>query len=162
MGRDLKIVDDEFSFKVRVSGIMCIDEKILTVKIGDNEFYCLPGGHFEIGEDSKDALKRELKEELGYEIKPIKFIGVIENFFKEKNKIFHELGFYYIIEAININDVNLKNYTKIENDKGILKNLDFKWVDLKDFKNIEFYPEVLKEKFYNKDFDFTHYIIKNK
>lgn len=36
--------------------------------------YYPPGGHLEAGEDEKEALKRETKEELGIDIEPIKMI----------------------------------------------------------------------------------------
>ena len=36
------------------------------------------------------------------------------------DKVFHELGYYYIVEPKNINDVNLDDYVITENDKGKL------------------------------------------
>lgn len=62
-----------------VVGILCdgsnflverrrIDEEI------DPGIVCLPGGHVRIGEDREEALKRELREELGIEVKGTRFI----------------------------------------------------------------------------------------
>jgi len=55
--------------------------------------YTMPGGHIEIGETIEEALKREIKEEVGLEIKPIKFLTFQEaifskEFFKPKHFVF--------------------------------------------------------------------------
>lgn len=143
---DVKINCEEGKFKFRVCGILKVKDKYLTVKIQDNDFYCLPGGHVELGEDTDSAVLREMKEELGCEVKIIKLVSIIQNFFKDKNgKLFHELGYYYIVEPKNINDVNLDDYVVIENDKGKEVRLEFKWFNLNELKKEKFLPEVLKE-----------------
>ena len=147
---DVKINCDEGKFKFRVCGILKVGNKYLTVKIGENNFYCLPGGHVELGEDTDTAILREMKEELGYEVKILKLASIVQNFFKTKdNKVFHELGYYYIVEPVNIHEVNLNNYTITENDKGKLVNLEFKWFTLEELQNIKFLPEILKTKLNN-------------
>lgn len=45
--------------------------------------YVIPGGHIEIGERIKDALKREIKEETGLDIYDIEFILFQEFIFDE-------------------------------------------------------------------------------
>ena len=65
MGKDIKLSVDDVKFKYRVSGILIVDNKVLTVKIANNDFYCLPGGHVELFENTKDAILREYKEETG-------------------------------------------------------------------------------------------------
>ena len=61
MGKDIKLSVDDVKFKYRVSGILIVDGKVLTVKIANNDFYCLPGGHVELFENTKDAILREFK-----------------------------------------------------------------------------------------------------
>ena len=95
---DVKIDCAEGKFKFRVCGIVRVNNKYLTVKIQNNDFYCLPGGHVELGEDTDSAVLREMKEELGYEVKIVKLVSIIQNFFKAKDgRKFHELGYYYIV-----------------------------------------------------------------
>lgn len=42
------------------------------------KYYAIPGGHVEVGETAKEAVVRELKEELGIEIVVEDQVGVIE------------------------------------------------------------------------------------
>lgn len=149
---DVKIDSTEGKFKFRVCGILKVNNKYLTVKIQGNDFYCLPGGHVELGEDTNNAVLREMKEELGYEVKIIKLVSIIQNFFKSKEgKIFHELGYYYIVEPTNIEDVNLNDYVIHENDKGKVVRLEFKWFTLEELQNARFLPEVLKNQLNNEN-----------
>lgn len=53
-------------FKVRVRGVITHRGRLLVVRHGpERNYYALPGGHLELGEDIKNCLKREVKEELG-------------------------------------------------------------------------------------------------
>jgi len=54
-----------------------LDEKI------DPGIVCLPGGHVKTNESKEEALKRELREELGIEVKGLKFIR--KNFYIASN-----------------------------------------------------------------------------
>ena len=135
-------IDNEFGkFKFRVCGILQHDDKYLTVKINNNGFYCLPGGHVELDEDTDSAVLREMQEELGYPIKIKRLIAVNQNFFKTKQgKPFHEIGFYYICEAVNKSDVCANDYIREELDKGELKTLAFKWFTQEELKCVDFKP----------------------
>ena len=50
---DIKIDSNEGKFKFRVCGILKHQNKYLIVKINNNKFYCLPGGHVELDEDTE-------------------------------------------------------------------------------------------------------------
>ena len=144
---DVKIDCAEGKFKFRVCGIVRVNNKYLTVKIQNNDFFCLPGGHVELGEDTDTAVLREMKEEHGYEVKIVRLVSIIQNFFKAKDgRQFHELGYYYIVEPVNINEVNLEDYVRMENDKGEMKRLEFRWFTLDELNNTRFLPEILKSK----------------
>lgn len=161
MSQDIKIFTENCNFKFRVCGILNVGNKILTVQMCDNGFYCLPGGHVELGEDTETAVLREMKEEVGCTVKITKLLAVVENFFnRSDNKSFHELGFYYMVEPTNINEVNLENYTIIENDKDESVKLEFKWIPSNELKDSNFKPIFLKDKLANEDYDFVHYVIK--
>ena len=143
---DIGINDECGKFKFRVCGILENEGKYLAVKINDNGFYCLPGGHVELGEDTDMAVLREMQEELGYPVKIKRLVAANQNFFKTKEgKPFHELGFYYIVEAINKQDVNTNDYIREELDKGKIQHLDFKWFTESELKSVDFRPAFIAD-----------------
>ena len=155
---DVKIKSEDCNFKMRVAGCVVKDGKILGVQMCNNGFYCLPGGHAELGESSKDAAVREMKEELELDCKVINLICLLENFFNGKERKVHEVCYIYLMEPVE--DIETKDYTRVENDKGVLKNLEFKWIDLNDIGELDFRPNIIKDKLKNKDWTFEHIIYK--
>ena len=149
---DIGINCEEGKFKFRVCGILEHNNKYLTVRINGNRFYCLPGGHVELDEDTDMAVKREMQEELGYPIKVKKLIAINQNFFKtEEGKPFHEIGFYYIVEAEDETNVNPNDYTREELDKGKIQHLEFKWSTLDELKKADFMPHFVPTAIENKN-----------
>ena len=66
---DVKIKTENEKFKFRVSGVIVKDNKVLGVDICDNGFFCCPGGHVHLGEDTITAIGREMSEETGIDCK---------------------------------------------------------------------------------------------
>ena len=137
---DIRIDGKEQRFKFRVCGILEHNGKYLAVRIEKNEFYCFPGGHAEIGETSEVAVLREMHEELGFPVKIKKLLSIAENIFKIKDCLMHEMSFYYLVEAQNTEDVNENDYVITECDKGIMKELAFKWLSREEFEKENFKP----------------------
>lgn len=159
MAYDIKINLDRQIFKYRVSGVLIQNDKILTVQMMDNGFYCLPGGHVKFGEFSNDSVKREFEEEVKIPVIVKEPLAVIESIFKRKDGIeVHEIGITYILEKKEELKILLDDYTITENDDGIEKKLNFKWIDLNKLDDYDFRPSLLKEQLKNKDFSFKHYI----
>lgn len=158
MERDVRIDTDEKGFKYRVCGVVIKDERVLLQKSIENDFYFLPGGHVELGEDTDTAVKREMKEETEREYNIDELIVINENFFMHEDKKYHELGFYYKMSPKE--DMEIKNYSRIEIDKGKPKKLEFEWIALDNLKNVDFRPAFLKEKLLNKNFKLEHIITK--
>ena len=128
---DIKIVNANKQFKFRVAGIIELDNKILVTKMRDNNFYCFPGGHVELLEDTLLAAERELGEELYFNFKLKKLLYIHENFFNHRNKNFHELCFYFsgkpAIKNLKTEDLI---WEEIDNGEKLYHN--YKWVDLKE------------------------------
>lgn len=157
---DIKIDNLTENFKFRVNGILMHNDEVLVVKMDNNPFYCLPGGHVKIGEDSKSAVIREIKEETGYNSHVNKLITTTENFFVRKSgKKIHELGFYYLLNLDEKEEINKKEYEATEENEEKI-NLHFKWIPIDELKDVEFKPQELKEKLEKKDINFQHLIIK--
>lgn len=148
---DIRIDEKDGKFKFRVCGIVHHDDKYLVVRMDSNPFYCLPGGHVELDEDTDTAVLREMKEELGFDVKIKQLIAVNQNFFKTKDgKPFHEIGFYYIVEAKNESDLTYHDYEREEIDKGELKHHEFRWLTKEELSNISFKPTFIIQNLENK------------
>lgn len=158
---DIEFKNDKQKFKYRVNGIIINDNKILTIKMKNNISYCLPGGHVELGEDSKTAILREMLEEIDTTVSIAKEIAIVENFYLDKENLqTHEISFYYILNPENLDKISLQKYEKKENDKGELKVHNFEWLDISLLNNYDFRPSFLKNKLINENYDFEHIIIK--
>lgn len=154
---DISIVTENKKFKFRVSGLLINNGKLLVVKIDENSFYCLPGGHVELLEDTREAIIREFKEETGISVLVTKLLYVTENFFKSNNSNCHEIGFYYLLNTDKT--IDTKDFNIIEQDKERTTKLAFKWLDINNLENVK--PEFLKKKLQNIDNTFKHLVIKN-
>jgi 8-oxo-dGTP pyrophosphatase MutT (NUDIX family) len=62
-------------------GVCVVDGKILLCRAKGGKTTYLPGGHIEFGETGRQALVREIKEELGLDSSTGAFLGVVENSF---------------------------------------------------------------------------------
>ncbi len=160
---DVKISNESLSFKLRANCVIVNDDKVLMLDLNKNGFLCCPGGHVHVGEDTREAVIRETKEEVEIESDSQKLIGICENFFSGKNgKKFHEISFYYLMENPKIPPEKLQDYSFIENDEGKLVNLDFYWIPLKDVDKYDIRPKPLKEILKNRKFDsINHFLVKN-
>lgn len=158
MGLDVKIITEDREFKFRACGIIYQNGKYLLVKIKDNPFYAIPGGHVELGENTEHAVLREMKEETGYDLNIKQLLAVTENFYIGTNKKkWHEIAYYYLMEPVE--PIAMENKVIIENDKGELKKLAFYWWNPDEEPNIEMKPPFMKEKLKKKDFSTENIII---
>ena len=147
---DLKIKTEKEEFHGRACGIIKQDDKFLIMRVNKTPYYHIPGGHIEIGEDSEQAIIREIKEEIGCEVEEANLFAIQENFWTRDNKKCHGIEFYYIIKLKQ--QLQMKNCEKIENDKGEEKLLEFKWLTPKELKNIDLRPASIKDMLVNQDY----------
>lgn len=142
MARDVKFWKEDGSFKLRVCGVVQVGDKILIDNCDNAPFWGYPGGHVELGESTREAVVREVKEEIGVDAEIIKNLASIQLFFtREDGKPFHEIGFYYLMKA----NIEPKNLTIEENDKGKLRKHQFRWVTKEELKNFDVRPTELKK-----------------
>ena len=76
-------------------GVCVRDGKLLLCRAKGGSSTYLPGGHIEVGETGRQALVREVKEELGVESSTGKFLGVVENAFLQHGKPHAEINLVY-------------------------------------------------------------------
>lgn len=65
--------------------ILIDNNKVLLVKHTYQDEWYLPGGGIKKGETFEQAIRREIKEELGGQLEEIKLFGVYNNFYESKN-----------------------------------------------------------------------------
>ena len=134
---DIKFEVEGYKFNVRSSCIIKDKEhnKVLMTNmraITEHEAFILPGGRLELLENSDEAIKREIEEELNLKL-DFKLISLEENIVKS-NK-FQMFEFVYYAEIESFDDI------KIPND-GWDK---FKIVEIKDIDKIDIRPKTINK-----------------
>lgn len=159
MARDVKFWKDDGSFKLRACGIIEQDNKYLISNCDNCDFYSFPGGHVVLGENTDDAVLREVKEETLIDTKISKLLAIVQLFFeREDGKPFHEICYYYLLNPTT--PVNMSDFQLKENDNNVIRYHNFKWLDLEDFDNYDIRPNNIKEILKN-NLETQHIIINN-
>ncbi len=163
MHTDIKIINDKERFYYSTRGIIKQDEKYLVMRVTNPDntktSFHFPGGHIEIGENAEEAVKREILEEVKCEIKNVKLFAFLENFWEYNSKINHGLELFFLVNPSY--PLQTQDYTVIENDKGILKKLEFKWLTSEQLKNFDVRPQIIKDLILNNDTNKLHHLIQH-
>jgi len=121
-------------FEVIARCVITKDEKILLCNEKGAKYYFLPGGHVEFGELIEDALKREVMEELGVEVKSAEELFMLQNIFEQKGIKRHEFNHVFKTE-LETYDFNVTE-----------DHIEFSWHDISEVKNINLLPEEIKKR----------------
>lgn len=155
---DLEIDNGDSKLKIRANGVIVHENKVLLCTINKNDFWCCPGGHIHLNEDSKTAVLREIKEEVEVDFDDAKLMIVMESFFPSKRgKHFHEISFYYLMQG-EIPENKLHDWEVDEHDEDKMVHLIFKWFDINELDDIDFRPGNLKQILKDKDYKLKHVI----
>lgn len=97
-----KLEGIQYKERAGVYGVALNEEGNIAV-IKTHRGYFLPGGGIETDENHEQCIKREFKEEIGYDINVKQFIGKASSYrYAEGLKgYYHMVGFYYIVELMD-------------------------------------------------------------
>ena len=131
---DIDVNVGEYRFLVRCSAIITDEyyKKILLFRVKGREEFLLPGGRVCFMESSGNAIKREIKEELGID-SLYNLVCVNENFIESRNIQSIEFIYHTVV-----NDID--KIKPLEN-----KNQEFIVVNISDIDNYNLKPDTLKE-----------------
>lgn len=98
--------------------------------------YGLPGGGFNLGEDPKDGVVREVKEETGINVNKPKLIGLENSYFKtthaSTNKAYHSIILYFVCNYIG-GKLSIDGFDKDERINSELAE----WIPLKNIPDLK-------------------------
>lgn len=129
-----KLKDDQFEFKgithnrVAARAVVFNDEnKVGILRVygqdifGFRDYFETPGGGVKENEDLKEAVKREVLEELGVSAEILDEIGIVED---DYNLIYRRnIVYYYLMKVTEIKEKHLEEYEKTLID-------DVRWLDI--------------------------------
>lgn len=109
--------------------------------VGDDgkTFYRPIGGHIKLFEKSKNALMREVNEEIHTATRNVRLLGVVENIFTYKGKKAHEIVFLYYGTLAK---KSLYDKRILERDEDGVKTFAY-WIPVSDLEKAKsrVYPE---------------------
>ncbi len=111
--------------QVSIKGILCRDNKVLVLKTARSGRWELPGGRIDFGESVEQTLKREMKEELGFEKVKLGNFNHIWSFVSERNRNNH----HFIILDFEI-------FTDEKGIKLSKEHTEYKWIGADDLDKL--------------------------
>ena len=134
--KDIKYNKDNFFFIYRVSALIFNKDKtkILLFYGNDSDFYMLPGGKVKEFEKSRDAINREIKEEIGYDNLEYDLIGISEELVKNEENNIQQLTLTY--KSTYNGEISDLPFKSKESDW-----INFKWVEIEELENYNIHPK---------------------
>ena len=137
---NLDFIKDDFRLNVRTSALIFNKElnKILLFNVEGREVYLLPGGRINQLEESSISIKREIKEELGWDDITFSFLGLSEEFVTDKGYNNHQINIIY--KGVYNNEIKEEKFKGLEGDW-----INFEWVDIDNINQYKLFPEGIKD-----------------
>jgi ADP-ribose pyrophosphatase YjhB (NUDIX family) len=137
---DIAIASDHLNY--RVAGVCVHENHVLLHREAKDDFWVMPGGRPRLYESSRDALIREMDEEIATRVEVLRLLWVVENFFEYFGERLHEIAFYYqmsLPEDSPYRDVGV-DFTGQEGDVTLL----FHWLPIDEIERVRLYPTFLR------------------
>ena len=131
-----------YRFTYRVAGLFLHNQRALLHRAVSDAHLALPGGRVDFMESSEEAIKREMKEEMGVDVDILRLLWVVEHFYENDDRKNHEIGLYYLLKLPK--DSSLLDMEEFTGNEGKLK-LIFKWFSIEQLEDVKLYPSFLRK-----------------
>ena len=132
---------DGLTFMYRVGGIAIHDGRVLVEQAVGKGFCFLPGGRVEFGENASDALRREVREELGEVATIGRLLITADNLFELDGRRMQEVSLYFLVELDQDSPI-------LDADgmfEGAEPNVVLEWIPVDELERANLKPEFLCE-----------------
>lgn len=138
----------EGRFNYRATAVIVSGGHLLAMRDELCTHYYLPGGRIRLHETARDAVRRELREELNIEASVIRPLWVNENFFtlQPSGERVHELGIYFLTDVSGCGLPGPENAPFSREEDGRINT--FFWIPFEELKNLELYPLFIREQIF--------------
>ncbi len=107
------------------------------------EYYALPGGGQNPGETLIEAVKRELLEETGYRVKPMRLSGIYERVADrpgaDGEDICHKLYFIFLCKLADPRPLRPTEHDRFQ--------IGLEWVNIRDVRTSNLFPHAIRDNF---------------
>jgi mutator protein MutT len=127
----------------RVRAVIIEGGKVLTIKrtkLGDI-YWVMPGGGAEDGETDGQALVREIKEELGLDVKVGKIILEIDS---KHPDLAGQKEYFYLCTILG-GEIGTGRGPEFEKNTSYVGKFDIEWLDIKDLNHLDLRPKDIKD-----------------
>ena len=105
------------------------------------EYYALPGGGQNPGETLQEAVQRELLEETGYRVKPLRLSGIYESVADrtgtEDGCLCHKIYFIFVCRLMDPHPARPTEHDKFQ--------IGLDWVDLQKIRTGNLFPHAIRD-----------------
>ncbi|WP_084177034.1 NUDIX domain-containing protein [Labrenzia sp. DG1229] len=121
--------------RVSVRSLCFRGECVLVQRPSDDDTanFAFPGGRLEYGESLSERVRAEYQEEMGVSIEPPQFLFVVENRFWHRDKIYHGVEHYFLVQPPLTSIVSQEPH------------IVFHWLPLAELADADLRPTVVRD-----------------
>ncbi len=144
---DVQFRNADGVFLCRAAAVAVHSGSILVQRAAGDDFWALPGGRLNLGEDSFAAIEREMFEETGTAVSARRLLWVVENFWTAKEHGLpdgdlvrhHEIGFYVRVDVSE----ELKRHDEFVGEEAG-RVLQFRWLPIDEAVSSDLRPSAIR------------------
>lgn len=131
-------------FSHRAAGVVVESGRALLQRSELDPWWVVPGGRVEMRESAEEAMKREMREELGVDVTVERLLWILENFFEYDSVTHHAVELYFLVA--------LPRNSALRHAEGLIETTDERggrlfnrWVPIDALAELEIRPTFLRD-----------------